>query len=71
MLPRLTAEESLEAAQRTAVGRVTLKADDRRQIQRRWQSQAGSRPRAVRAPSVEDLARIGVAVTRVPKKGRR
>jgi len=68
MLPRLTAEESMAAAQRVSVGAGKLTSDARLAITRTWEEQADlpGRRRAQK-PSESDLANMGITVVRVPK----
>lgn len=67
MLPRLTAAESLLAAQRAAVGGGTLKKGKAEQIVRGWQRAAhGARPIQRRHPS-SVFAAAGIPILRVMK----
>lgn len=61
MLPRLTAEDSLLAAQRVAVGSGSLKPHDARAIADSWARHLQKRMKAAR-PTREDLAAIGIGV---------
>jgi hypothetical protein len=73
MVPRLVAEESLEAAERTAVGTVILTKQSRSDVLASWRKAAEpDRPRARRAPTfggTADMAkRSGIGVRVVPKR---
>ena len=72
-LPRLTAEESLQAAERVAVGSGSLKKGKGRQIAGQWQRATG-RTRHVLKPSskeayVAQMAMQGIAVKKVRISG--
>ena len=67
MLPRLEAEESLQAAVRVGIGSGKVSADEARSIQSGWQRTAQvRRPRAVRA-TTEMLPSLGIEVVYAPK----
>ena len=65
-LPRLTAEESLQAAERTAVGSGALKKGKGKQIADRWRRQAGQRAHVLRPATREQyaaqMAGLGIGV---------
>lgn len=68
MLPRLTAEESLQAAERTAMGSGALKKSAYQSVHRRWVRAAAHgmtrpvRPRGAVDPAA--LAAMGIGVRR-------
>ena len=70
-LPRLSAEESLQAAERTAVGTGSLKKGVGRRISDGWSRRAGQRAHAIRPKSkamhVAQLAALGIGVKTEPK----
>jgi hypothetical protein len=68
MLPRLTAEESLEAVQRTAIGSGVMPADGQRDAQRRWHeaiNPPAPRPATRQAPDPARLRAMGIGFRRV------
>lgn len=72
-LPRLTAEESLVAAQRTAVGAGSLKKGKARQIADSWNRQAGRGRHVTLRPKTREqwvamAAGAGVGIKTVPVK---
>lgn len=69
MIPRLEAEESLQAATRTAVGSGTLTKHDSSRIQRQWADISRTAAARVRRPSPGQLADMGIAVEEVPSNG--
>jgi hypothetical protein len=69
MLPRLTAEESMQMANRMAVGTGHLRREDREAIVRQWTRTADAgQPRAVEKATPAALTRMGIQVVKVPKK---
>lgn len=72
-LPRIVAEESLQVAQRVAVGSGTLKKGVGRRISETWTRQAGQRPSVVRPKSREmyqaQMAGLGIGVKMVKPDG--
>ena len=70
-LPRLRAEESLLAAERTAVGTGSLKKGEGRRILAGWQRQTDQRPPVVRPRTREQyrahMAGLGVGVKTVKR----
>ena len=72
-MPRLVAEESLQAAARVAVGSGTLKKGKASQLQRNWQRQTASRPPVIRPASRDgyavQMAGLGIGVRKVPRDG--
>jgi hypothetical protein len=72
-LPRISAEESLQAAERVAVGSGTLKKGVGRRIADGWQKQAGKSRPVMRPKSKEmyqaQMAGLGIGVKSVPKVG--
>lgn len=69
MMQRLTAEESLVAAERVAVGSGALRVEDARAINRRWRQAAGADIRA-RVATSADFKRAGIGVRHVPHKAK-
>jgi hypothetical protein len=60
MLPRLEAEEAIDAASRVGVGSGTMSADTSRRLRRTWERLAeGNTPRPRLTPSVEQLSVMG------------
>jgi hypothetical protein len=70
-LPRLTAEESLMAANRVAVGSGSLKKGVGQRIAQRWLHSAGQMAPAVRpkgpAEYAAHMASLGIGVQKVKK----
>jgi hypothetical protein len=70
-LPRITAEESLQAAERVAVGSGSLKKGVGSRIASGWQRQADQKRIAIRSTSREmyhaQMAGLGIGVKKVPK----
>lgn len=70
-LHRLTAEEALQAAERTAVGSGVLRRGVGRQITAAWQRQVGRQGPVLRPRSREayeaHMAMAGIPVKRQPK----
>jgi hypothetical protein len=70
MIPVLTAEESLLAAARMALGSGRLKRHDAQALHRQWVRQTGRERRARRpAGSLADLAALGIVTTEDEKGG--
>lgn len=71
-LPRISAEESLQAAERVAVGSGTLKKGVGPRIASGWQRQADQRRVVIRPKSREmyqaQMAGLGIGVKTVPVK---
>lgn len=65
-LPRLRADESLEAAARAALGSGWMRPDDARDLQRHWRAESEGAPRRRSRPSLADVranaAALGIAV---------
>jgi hypothetical protein len=71
MLPRLEAEESLLATQRTAVGTGSLSKDDRQAVVRRWARQVDiPATQAVRTKDPGALAAMGIGLRQARRKGK-
>ena len=68
MLPRLQAEESLQEAERMAVGAGNRSKDFTRDVTRRWAASAGIRRKAQPA-TMADLVAMGFEVVPDPTKG--
>jgi hypothetical protein len=68
-LPRISAAESLQAAERIAVGSGTLKKGVGRRITDGWQRQADQRRQVIRPKSPEmyeaQMAGLGIGVKKV------
>jgi hypothetical protein len=67
MMPRLQAEESLSAVERTAIGSGSLKTSDAHAITRRWARTASGREQIERL-SPAGLQAIGIGYQIVPKE---
>lgn len=69
MMPRLDAQEALEAVVRLGVGTGAYKAEDQRARVKAWQRAAHpDRAAAVVKPSASDLRAIGIKVVRTKKR---
>ena len=72
-LPRISAAESLQAAERVAVGTGSLKKGVGRRIADGWQRQAGKSRPVIRPKSREmydaQMAGLGIGVKRVKRDG--
>jgi hypothetical protein len=71
MLPRLTAEESLQERTVVAMGTGSIKQDAASRIESRWLEAVGSRqlPQVIKRPTAEQLEAAGIGVVTVKKDG--
>jgi hypothetical protein len=68
MLPRLQAEEAMQAATRVSAGTGTLTTDAARRVWRAWELAADRASRAPAPPHAGAAAAAGIGIRRVAKK---